>query len=407
MNELTVLMMGSPRCGKTSVLASIFRMMCAEPFDRYFNISDQTRIEIKSGELQDSLRAKTTEMRHFVTEIGKSAGENSFLIDASPTNRDWTYRLRIGKRNNSEECLMFSFIDVPGEWCSLDSPRHQEFQEYAKKAQVFVIVVDTPYLMGPTDEATEELCDDNISEAVTMAGVINDLDTVFANVQTDDKKMVVFVPVKCEKWAKEGSYKAISDRIKESYQTTIAKLEARDDISLAIIPMQTIGSIVFSEFYEAKYLNEPSNKCHVASDDPNTLVMADGKNKKKKSNDKVMDDPNFVITGNVLRPSAWYKAVGDEYEPYNCEQLPLHILRFMVKKVRNLEAKSKLDLWDWLTFPVLSLIIRLLQAMFETFDIDELENKLDEFQNAGVIKDNCEGIEYLKDVFEKKEENHD
>ena len=399
--------MGSPRCGKTSVLASIFRMMCAEPFDNYFNISDQTKIEIKDRELQDSLRGKTTEMRDFVTRVGRNAGENSFLIDASRTIHDWTYKLRIGKKKKPEENLTLKFIDVPGEWCALDSPQHQVFQELAEKSQVFVIVVDTPYLMGPTDENTEDLCDDNISEAVTMAGVINDLDTIFANVQTDDTKMVVFVPVKCEKWVRKGQYKAVSDRIKEAYRVTIAKLTARDDISVAIIPMQTIGSIEFSEFHEAKYLNEPQNRCHIVSNDPSKVIMADGSSKNLKRGDRIIDDPSFVITGNVLRPSAWFKAVGDEYEPYNCEQLPLHILRFMVKKVRYLEAISKLDLWEWLAFPVLSLILRALQSMFETIDIDELENKLNEFQNAGVIKDNCDGIEYLKDVFEKKEENHD
>ena len=84
---------------------------------------------------------------------------------------------------------------------------------------------------------------------------------------------------------------------------------------------------------------------------------------------------------------------------------------FMMKKIRSLEHKIKLlPKWMYVINPaiaLLDLLFRSIRSLFGSFDIDDLESKLHELQEAGIIKNNCEGIEYLKDVFEKKEENHD
>ena len=47
-------MMGGRRCGKTTALASLFEEMGSSKVNKYFTVSDDTVLEIKDGEMQDS-----------------------------------------------------------------------------------------------------------------------------------------------------------------------------------------------------------------------------------------------------------------------------------------------------------------------------------------------------------------
>ena len=55
---LKVLMMGGRRCGKTSVLASMFERMSNGVANTYITVTDGTTLKVKDGERQDSLSGK-------------------------------------------------------------------------------------------------------------------------------------------------------------------------------------------------------------------------------------------------------------------------------------------------------------------------------------------------------------
>lgn len=54
-----------------------------------------------------------------------------------------------------------------------------------------------------------------------------------------------------------------------------------------------------------------------------------------------MVDPESKIAGTtMLRPYAWYRINPNDnsFAPQNCDQLPLHVIRFMLTKLMDAEA---------------------------------------------------------------------
>ena len=79
----------------------------------------------------------------------------------------------------------------------------QEINNYIAANDVFVVMVDTPYLM----DNSEAMCD--------AVNCISDIHNSLTNINDQNgtkAKMVVFVPIKCEKWVKEGRIKEVVDK---------------------------------------------------------------------------------------------------------------------------------------------------------------------------------------------------
>ena len=64
-------------------------------------------------------------------------------------------------------------------------------------------------------------------------------------------RLVIFTPVKCEKWAKSGDIDRVTQRVEESYSTTIKALKAFSNIEVIVLPVQTLGNVVFDSHHEA------------------------------------------------------------------------------------------------------------------------------------------------------------
>ena len=156
---LKVIMMGGRRCGKTSALASLFEEMKNGQVKDYFTVSDRTVLETKGFETQDSLNDKTLELQNML-ESNKD-NSNIFLVDKNPTSNFWLYKLHLQIPGTKRE-MDIEFRDSAGEFFEASGSHAQETEEYIKNCDVFVIVVDTPYLMGSVDESTKDLCPESI-----------------------------------------------------------------------------------------------------------------------------------------------------------------------------------------------------------------------------------------------------
>ena len=108
---LKVLMMGGRRCGKTSALASLFEQMANGPVNNYFTVNDETILEIKNGEKQDSLNGKYLELKQM---LGKSHTK-TFLVDKGPTNNYWNYNLKL-QIPGTDRAMFMEFRDSAGEF---------------------------------------------------------------------------------------------------------------------------------------------------------------------------------------------------------------------------------------------------------------------------------------------------
>ena len=156
MANLKVLMMGGRRCGKTSVLASMFdQMIHTKEIHDLLSVGDQTRPETKIGkdgieERQERLDNKCLELKSFL----KVYNDAEFLIDKGPTSNYWLYHLQILLAGTNKD-MMIEFRDSNGEFFEFGGQFTTQTENYLKDCDVYVIVVDTPYLMSEEDGVPE------------------------------------------------------------------------------------------------------------------------------------------------------------------------------------------------------------------------------------------------------------
>lgn len=371
---LKVLMVGGRRCGKTSALAVMFEQMISGATNEFFTVSDSTKYETKGNETQDTLTKKSTELKMFL----EKPNTKTFLVDSDPTNNDWKYKCKL-QIPGTHKALEIVYTDVPGEWFR-SGTYDEEINRNVAEHDVFVVMVDTPYLM----ETSESMCD--------AVNCISDIHTALTHINNNEgksAKMVVFVPIKCEKWVKEGRIKEVTDKIKVAYRTPIKALMAYKKMTICILPIETAGNILFREYKEAFLLNgnSPKDRCCQLSD--KMVRMADGSTKPLRANDVLNPDPDAVMgTLGIMRPYAWYytnnKSETPGYVPRNCDQLALHILKFYVQKCQMEDA------WG----PIIGTI-------FGRWVItkEEMLRKMAEINAANIIKNDVDGIEYLKKAY--------
>ena len=384
-------MMGGRRCGKTSALASMFEQMIHGATNEYLTVSNDTILETKidpgtkEEEVQDSLINKKLELTHFIDR----GGNNTFLVDAGPTRNHWDYKLRIQiPGTNKSTQLMFK--DCAGEFFDAGGKHHQEVVDFVQGCDVFVVVVDTPYLMAGTQAEN------------AAANIVDSIHAFLTEIDNDNgrkEKQVIFVPIKCEKWIQEGKIDEVVQKIEKTYDATIKHLKATEKTEISIIPIQTAGDILFSELRVAytlyNSLTDKRLKCSKVSD--RMVILPDGKHHRVEASEIVDEDMTAVFIyldkngkehNSIPRLAAWFHLPTDrkaQYSPSNCEQLPLHIIRFMFNKMQK---NAPGGVWG-----------KLASLIFGSITKADLQKALSELTQKGLIKDNEEGIKTLKKCF--------
>lgn len=382
---LKVLMMGGRRCGKTSALASLFDQMINGATNDYLTVADDTDPNQRNddgtekGERIETLNNKKIELKHF---IGK-ATNNTFLVDAGPTKEYWDYTLRIQIPGTSRSTRLH-FRDANGEFFESGGRHHDETMRFVQDCDVFIVVVDTPYMMAGKDFE---------NEAANVVGPLHDFLTAVDTSKTKGKQ-VIFVPIKCEKWMQEGMADEVVAKVEATYCSTIKHLVATEKTEISIIPIQTAGDILFSDLRDPYILyNSVTNKTVKCSKFTNRIVtLNNGRNHTITEVETLQEDPQGVFFGkgmeDIVRPTEWFhhpQGRAPQYAPYNCEQLPLHIIRFMFNKLKA-EAPG-------------GLLGRLLSIIFGTITKEDLQKILDTLSKNDLIKDNTEGIKTIKKIY--------
>ena len=382
---LKVLMMGGRRCGKTSALASLFDQMINGATNDFLTVADDTNPNQRNddgtekGERIETLNNKKLELKHF---IGK-ATNNTFLVDAGPTRAYWDYTLRIQIPGTSRSTRM-QFRDANGEFFESGGRHYDETMRFVQDCDVFIVVVDTPYMMAGKDFE---------NEAANVVGPLHDFLTAVDTSKTKGKQ-VIFVPIKCEKWMQEGKADEVVAKVEATYCSTIKHLVATEKTEISIIPIQTAGDILFSDLRDPYILyNSVTNKTVKCSKFTNRIVtLNNGRNHTITEVETLQEDPQGVFFGkgmeDIVRPTEWFHLPQDreaKYAPYNCEQLPLHIIRFMFNKLKA-EAPG-------------GLLGKLLSIIFGTITKNDLQKILDTLSKYDLIKDNTEGIKTIKKIY--------
>ncbi len=395
--DLRVLMLGGRRCGKTSALASMFQSIVSGASNSFLTVADETKLETQGTEMQDSLNGKTAELKDLLSQDRTNA--STFLVDQNPTKYWWNYRLKIKIPGTNRE-MFINFADVPGEYCRQGNEHEGEVKEYVKQCDVFIVVIDTPYMMEAANPQNK-LCTDGINDVINRVPDIQQYLTCIENNKGENGKMVIFCPVKCEKWYNEGRIQEVCERLKIVYATCITNLSAYQKMDISIIPILTAGNIEFVEQKEA-FVVSPKGKfgkpLKCAQLSSKFLRLANGVMHPIKEGDVVNEDPEAQITGtNLIRPYSWFKirynnnSALNGFKPLNCEQLPLHIIRFMLNKLDYME-KHPGSIWER--------IKNWFSGIFGTINPNELRDIISKMQTSGILKDTQdEGIIHIKRAY--------
>lgn len=402
--------MGGQRVGKSSALAAIMNAFVNGCGKDIFSAQDVTVLSKVEGVKQASISSKLSEVKDM---LRRNVGQ-TIIVDSGKTNIKWDYSLKLSIPE-SNRSMMITFTDVNGEFFEGGNMHQDTILELVKTYDVFVVAVDTPFLMESRNNDNEWV-DPIINNKYNC---IDSIHTFLANIDDEDgenAKLVIFVPIKCEAWAKRNALDDVTEAVKEDYATSLKALGKFKSIQIEVLPVQTVGSAVFVEHLEP-YIFEWEKKqflfftktvrsrCGFLPD--GRIRLNDGSVKDPHSG-KIQEDIEAVLIpgSDIIRPNSWFKIESADYMPYNCEQLAYHILEFMLAKVidariREEERQNSImkGLWKVMDFMMNAGSFGLwgkLKDLFGGIPIERMQGVLKQLDNRHLIKRSSEGIQLIK-----------
>jgi hypothetical protein len=225
-----ITMLGSTGTGKTTLLASVY-----EQFDKVIGTTD---LAVAPDYVTDvKLREYIAHLRDLPRTVQVAGG-----IPGTGNIRE--YSLGVSRRGR-QQLFMLRFTDYPGKYLLTPDGAYGEdlVQRALIQADVILVAIDTPALMEEHGR---------YHSIVNAPVVVTDqLKRLFAE---DTVRLVILVPLKCERYLStvEGA-RQLTARICEQYEPLLAHIRRRDvrpRVSCVLTPVQTIGSVVFSNIVE-------------------------------------------------------------------------------------------------------------------------------------------------------------
>lgn len=296
MITINVLMCGGRRTGKTSIMAAIQK-----------NVQDM----FPKGDIvleMEKANSLVLYRREQEEVFGPEHEDDlTFVAAQSPTLEKSVYRCRVYLKDRKSD-MELSFTDIPGEWF-VDKGYQDELIALIRESQVLVIAVDSPHLMEK---------EGRYHEVFNRAAVLTEkIQKAFQG--NDAQRMVLFAPLKCERYRNRGRMEEVLEQVKTGYGDLIAYLcdsERKELYTVAVTPVITMGGMEFLRFLRP--MDEEGNPVCGRTGKPLEAVS--------------VDDMTGHLVMNLL---AEYQYLTDRdgdhfYAPSDCEQPLLYILLFLV-----------------------------------------------------------------------------
>lgn len=316
--KVNIMMFGGRRCGKTSIIAAMKRC-----FSNVLGVNSDLVISIHDPDTMESIDKKNREIRGYFNN--KRVG---ITMDASSgaTFEIMDYELSVFLKSKKNSMIGLNMCDYPGEWFirrgendNVYAERQKTLSDKMKNSDIIMVAIDTPYLMehaeGPLPKHTGVF-----NEGRNYCGILSDMVKNYFENYTDFPKLIMFVPLKCEKYYNNGQMDLVKDRIHVAYKEMFDFVggENSSKYEIVIAPILTLGkeTVEFSRFEREK-----------------------GKLK--------IDD----ITGIPTRGRYIFVNQNASYEPIFCEQPLLYSLAYMLKmyeKQKKWENNQEYFLERWI-----------------------------------------------------------
>ncbi len=219
-------MMGPRAVGKTTILTAIFRNTSES--------IEQTKLKFVPD--RDTL-ARMNTCRNEITSIfeeGKSVVDRpSSGISSTSTVNVFHYEFGL---KGKETAVDLEIKDFPGEFIN-GGLHSKDVDQFIAESNAVLIAIDTPHLMEENGK---------FHYAKNMSDVI--CEYFKNNVNADDEKLILLVPLKCEKYYYEHRMGEVNARVKEVYKELVDFLKDKEQVAVAITPILTIGGIEFDDF---------------------------------------------------------------------------------------------------------------------------------------------------------------
>lgn len=389
MAEVKVIMLGGRRVGKSTILAGIMETLGkAGALSSHFICEDSTDYAAYNNfSIKKKYKALTS-----LLETQKPG--TIFMTRGMGDSKIQKYNISL-RLSDKPGRLMVDFYDVPGEFAN---PQNVEFQSemlpLISDCDVFIVGIDTPYLME---------CAESVNNAHNR---ITDLEVSLQNILVRDKtdlKMVMLVPLKCEKWLECGDVDKVIGKVKERYGVLLRTLSAYPSMAVSILPIATVGGIRYKRMYPAMIVKSDgvSTGYSCTPEVDSEVVVGDGGRYKIQPPYSIGSDPEAKVDG-VSIPNSWYEIIpGVGYAPKNCEQIALHILRFLIVKtiLKQKENDKKSDRF----FGYIRSAMNKLLNWWNGIDYEAFRKLIADLQNEGTIRDSGDGIELYHVCKEWKE----
>lgn len=211
--EINVCMMGPRSVGKTTIMTSIFYEMSEGLSDTKLYMTFTNPAENgKMGGFYQSLKRAVEKQNP--SELPASYSEEQFCFNIG---------LKGGKPS-----VKLMVQDYPGEY--LDT-KPDKVREFVQKSQIVLVAIDTPYLME-----TDQECNEKRNQIELVTKYLTD------NVDAIKNKLVLLVPLKCERYAHDGRIDEVSERVSDAYGG-LRDSFVKNNIACIITPIQTLGGI--------------------------------------------------------------------------------------------------------------------------------------------------------------------
>lgn len=219
-------MMGPRAVGKTTILTAIFH-----------NTNEgiaQTKLKfVPDADTMARMNICRNEING-IFEEGKSVVDRP-SAGISSTSSVNLFHYEFGLKGK-QTAIDLEIKDFPGEY--INGGLHSgEVDQFIAESNAVLVAIDTPHLMEEGGQ---------YNDAKNMSRII--CDYFKNNVDVNDEKLILFVPLKCEKYYYEHRMDEVNAKVKESYNELIDFLKDKEQVATAITPILTIGGIEFDDF---------------------------------------------------------------------------------------------------------------------------------------------------------------
>lgn len=253
--NINVMMFGGRRCGKTSILAAMM--------NSFKDIFGKTNLSITTADFstESKLEEKNEEIRSYYKALKdgfKNSGNTYITPDDSPTMDIDTYSFEIFLKNKKNSRVKLNFYDYNGEYLD-DEEGFNKILSIAQLSDVIMAAVDTPYLMEELTDDSKEATGLYCNRKNKCSRIANVIDKAFMASSETNEKMILLVPIKCEKYYHESNVFApeinsladVNVRLKSAYNDLINEIDNefnRGFYEMAVTPILTMGNLVFAGF---------------------------------------------------------------------------------------------------------------------------------------------------------------